>query len=183
MTTIRTPRLLLRKPVEADLDALHPIMADAETIRFWSTPPHADREDTRRFLADMIAAPVGTSDEFVVEWQGQVIGKLGVWRVPEVGFFLSRTHWGRGLATEALVAFVRHAFAAGADHLTADVDPANAASLAVLTKAGFRETARASRTLQIGDDWFDGVYLRLDRPAVAVTRPAPHPPRPADGRF
>ena len=167
MSTIRTARLLLRKPVETDVHALHAIMADPETMRFWSTPPHADIEDTRRFLADMIATPLGEGDEFVVECAGQVIGKLGMWRSPEVGFLLSRTHWGRGFATEALLAFAAHAFAGGADHLTADVDPANAASLAVLAKAGFRETGRAARTLRIGDDWFDSVYLRLDRPWAA----------------
>ena len=102
MSTIRTARLLLRKPVETDFYALHAIMADPETMRFWSTPPHADIEDTRRFLAAMIATPVGEGDEFVVECEGIVIGKLGMWRSPEVGFLLSRTHWGRGLATEAL---------------------------------------------------------------------------------
>ncbi len=157
-------------------------MSDPVTMRFWATLPHAEREDTRRVLADMITGPPGESDEFIVECEGQVIGKLGMWRSPEVGFLLSRTHWGRGLVTEALVAFVGHAFAGGADHLTADVDPANAASLAVLSKVGFRETGRVAKTLQIGDDWFDSVYLRLDRPSIAITPPRPESPRPAAGR-
>ena len=43
--------------------------------------------------------------------------------------------------------------------------------MAVLSKVGFRETGRAARTLQIGDEWFDSIYLRLDRPYIATSAP------------
>ena len=164
MTTLRTERLVLRRAVADDLEALHAIMADAETMRFWSTPPHADRESTRLWLESMIAAPDGTSDDFIIELDGAAIGKLGAWRMPEIGFLLSRRHWGKGYAAEALSAFVAHAFAGGADHLIADVDPRNAACLSLLGRAGFRETHRATRTWKVGETWCDSVYLRLDRP-------------------
>ena len=164
MTTIKTTRLLLRKPIETDLDALHEIMADAQTMRFWSTLPHEDREVTRRFLASMIAEMPETSDDFIIEHKGRLIGKLGMWRLPEIGFILSRHCWGQGYATEALCAFIKYRFAKGTDHLTAEADPRNAASLALLLQAGFKETGRAARTWLIGEEWSDSVYLRLDRP-------------------
>jgi [ribosomal protein S5]-alanine N-acetyltransferase len=165
MTTLRTERLILRRAVEDDLAALHAMMSDAATMRFWSTPPHADLETTRRWLDSMITAPPETSDDFILELDGQAIGKLGAWRLPEIGFLLARRHWGKGYAAEALAAFIAHAFGAGrADHLIADVDPRNAASLALLSRAGFQETGRARNTWEVGGVWCDSVYLRLDCP-------------------
>ncbi|MBU1376862.1 MAG: GNAT family N-acetyltransferase [Alphaproteobacteria bacterium] len=163
-TTLKTERLLLRRAVEADLTALHEIMADAQTMRFWSTPPHADLDTTRQWLASMIGAPASTSDDFIIDLDGVAIGKLGAWRLPEIGFLLARRHWGRGYAGEALAAFVAHAFSGEVGFLIADVDPRNTACLALLSRAGFRETGRALNTWQVGEAWCDSVYLRLDRP-------------------
>jgi RimJ/RimL family protein N-acetyltransferase len=164
VTILRTERLVLRRAAPEDLDALHEIMADPETMRFWSTPPHADRETTRLWLDSMIAAPAETSDDFIIELDGVAVGKLGAWRMPEIGFLLARRHWGKGYAAEALGAFIAHAFAGRTDNLIADVDPRNAACLTLLSRAGFRETHRASRTWKVGETWCDSVYLRLDRP-------------------
>ncbi len=164
MKTLRTKRLLLRRADAADLDALHAIMADHETMRYWSSTPHTDRETTRAFLASMIPGPDGQGDEFVIEHQGVCIGKVGMWRPSEIGFILARAYWGQGLATEALTAFVSYAFAGCIDHLTADVDPRNFASLALLKRVGFAETGRAARTWCVGGEWSDSVYLRLNQP-------------------
>lgn len=163
MTILRTERLVLRRATPGDLDALHAIMSDPETMRFWSTPPHADRDTTRAWLDSMIAAPAEASDDFIIDLDGVAIGKLGAWRIPEIGVLLSRRHWGRGYAAEALAAFVAHAFDGRTDHLIADVDPRNAACLALLGRAGFQETHRAARTWNVGGVWCDSVYLRLDR--------------------
>ena len=164
LDVIRTERLLLRRARPDDLAALHAMMSDAPTMRYWSTPPHADLPTTQAWLESMIAAPADTSDDFIVEREGEPIGKLGAWRLPEVGYLIGRPHWGRGYATEAMTAFAAYAFAHRTDHLTADVDPRNAASLALLARAGFRETGRARRTWCVAGEWCDSVYLRLDRP-------------------
>jgi RimJ/RimL family protein N-acetyltransferase len=162
--TIRTPRLVLRRARESDLAAVHAMMSDAEAMRYWSTPPHADVETTRAWRAGMIAASPDDSDDYIVELASEAIGKLGAWRVPEVGFLFARPHWGKGYALEALEAFAAHSFARGRDHLTADVDPRNDRCLRLLARAGFVETHRAARTFQVGDEWCESVYLRLDRP-------------------
>lgn len=163
MTEIRTERLLLRRARADDLDAIHAIMSDAETMRYWSTPPHAAIEETRAWLDSMLAADAsGESDEFVIEQDGELIGKLGAWRLPEIGFFLRRDRCGQGFASEALAAFIGHAAGKGVPYLTADVDPLNAACLALLARAGFEETGRASGTFTVGDRICDSVYLRLD---------------------
>src|SRR5207253_9595355 len=104
-----TDRLVLRRAAPGDLAALHAMMSDAETMAFWSTPPHPDLETTRDWLRKMIAAPPEESDDFIVELEGVAIGKLGAWRWPEIGYLIGRPHWGRGYAREALAAFIPYA--------------------------------------------------------------------------
>lgn len=56
----------------------------------------------------------------------------------ELAYGLRRDRWGRGYATEAARACVRHGFdKLGLERIVADVDPANAASVRVLEKCGF----------------------------------------------
>jgi RimJ/RimL family protein N-acetyltransferase len=52
----------------------------------------------------------------------------------EVGYWLGRDHWGRGVATAALVAFLGEE---RSRPLYAGVEPANGGSLRVLEKCGF----------------------------------------------
>lgn len=163
---IRTPRLRLRRARMSDLDDLFAVFSDPRAMRYWDTPPHADIAPTRRWLAAMMALPPGASDDFVIERDGRVIGKAGCWRIAEIGFILHPDHWRQGIATEALAAILPHVFATLAvDALTADVDPRNAAALALLARLGFAETHRARNTILVGDEWCDSVYLRLPRPA------------------
>ena len=165
MKKIRTARLTLRRARIEDLDAIHAVLANRRAMRFWSTPPHASLDQTRLWLLSMIDAPADASDDYVVELDGQVIGKAGCWRLPEIGFILHPDHWGRGLAREALEAVIANVFSSfPVEELTADVDPRNAASLALLKRLGFVETGRAKGTWEVGEEVCDSVYLRLRRP-------------------
>jgi len=166
---IITPRLRLRRARSEDLPAIHAILSDPVAMRFWSSLPHADIEQSRKWLAAMIEASADESDDYVVERAGAVIGKAGCWRIPEIGYILAPDHWGKGLAREALGALIPHIFARHPiAAITADVDPRNAASLKLLARLGFTETGRAARTCQVGDEWQDSVYLALERPAPAL---------------
>ncbi|TAH46813.1 MAG: N-acetyltransferase [Dokdonella sp.] len=159
---LKTDRLLLRRARSNDLDAIHQIMRDGETMRFWSTPPHASKAQTRRWLDSMLSADPSASDEFVIEHDGIIIGKLGAWCLPEIGFFLRRESRGQGLAYEALTAFIEYIRSQGVAQLTADVDPLNIACLKLLTRAGFLETGRAQGTYVVGERVCDSVYFRLN---------------------
>ena len=159
MTTLRTARLLLRRPAPDDLEPLFAILSDPATMRYWSTPPHADREVTRRWLERTIAEG---HDEFVIMLGDRLIGNAGFWRDPEVGFVLDRAFTGQGYAFEAVQAVLARAFEVrGLAVVTADVDPRNAPSLRLLARLGFVETGRKVGTMQVGDELCDSVYLAL----------------------
>jgi RimJ/RimL family protein N-acetyltransferase len=162
---IRTGRLLLRRAEPSDLDDLHAVMSDPRAMRYWSTPEHETVAQTRLFLEFLCGSPGNGSDDWMIELGGRAIGKAGAWAPPEVGFILHPDHWGRGYAFEAMSALIPILFAChDVPALTAEADPRNAASLALLARLGFRETGRAARTLRWRDEWCDSVYLALARP-------------------
>jgi RimJ/RimL family protein N-acetyltransferase len=165
VTTIETARLRLRRPRMDDLVAFYSVMSNPLAMRYWSTVPHASIEVTRLWLQRMIDRLASGGEDFVIEFEGRVVGDVGAGRLPEFGFMVHPDYWGRGIATEASRAFLDYAFEATAvDELTADVDPRNTASLRVLGKLGFVETGRAERTFLLGEEWCDSVYLALPRP-------------------
>ena len=158
---ICTDRLLMRRARYDDVPSMHRIMSDAVAMRYWSTLPHATYRQTEAWVASMVEADPVSSDDFMITLDGELIGKLGGWQLPEIGFLFAPTHWGRGYAREALGAFIERRRRLCSTELTADVDPRNEAGLKLLDRSGFTEVGRAERTFQLGDEWCDSVYLRL----------------------
>ncbi len=81
---------------------------------------------------------------WAVEWRasGEFLGEAGLQHLEntagvEVGYYLGRAAWGRGVATEAGAAAVRHGFEVlGLPRIVAVVRPENDGSKRVLTKLG-----------------------------------------------
>lgn len=166
MTELHTSRLVLRRARPSDLEAIHAVFSDERAMTYWSHPPHANPERTREWLDAMIQSPPELSDDFVVTFNGRPIGKFGAWRLPDFGYILSPDHWGQGYAAEAMIAFLDHVFARpDVDHLTADVDPRNKGSIALLERFGFAETGRATGTWDTHIGLCDSIYFRLEREA------------------
>lgn len=163
MATIQTSRLLLRPARGNDLDALHAILSDPGATAFWSTPPHETLEQTRQWLESMIAIPPQQGEDFIIEHEGQVIGKAGFYRFPEIGFILHPATWGQGFAKEALTCVIERGFRKHRlGTIVADVDPRNSASLGLLEKLGFRRTGYREKSWCIAGEWCDSVDLALE---------------------
>lgn len=100
-------------------------------------------EDARAYIARVAAQEPVTS--FGIEVDGEVAGGVGlrpgedVERVgAEIGYWLGRALWGRGIATEAVRAVTAHAFGTlGLRRVFALPFARNAASCRVLEKAGY----------------------------------------------
>ena len=145
---------------------MHGVLSDPRAMAYWSSPPHETIEQTRDWLASMIAIQASEGEDFIVERDGRLIGKAGLWRFPEIGFILHPDSWGHGYAREALAFVLDRAFGIHAlPKVEADVDPRNEPSLRLLSQLGFRETGRKERTWLVGDQWCDSVYLEFEADA------------------
>ena len=112
----------------------------------------------------MITSPENGTTDFVITIHNITVGKIGVWSASEIGFLLSREHWGQGIATEALLAVLEYLFGQrGFVVITADVDPRNEKSMKVLEGVGFERTGYRERTFEIAGEWVDSVDLTLKK--------------------
>ena len=160
---IITERLRLRRATMADLAAIHGLLSDPRNLRYWSSPPHETLDQSEAWLRSMVEAEPASSDDYVVELDGRVIGKAGAWELPEVGFMIAFDQTGKGFATEAMRAFVQRRRRLGEPRrLIADVDPRNQPSLRLLARLGFFETGREKATWTVGGEVCDSIYLALD---------------------
>ena len=164
---IRTERLLLRRARPDDLEDLHAVMGDARAMRYWDRPAHDDLAQTRRFLEALIRSDGEDDDDFAIEFGGRMIGKAGFWRKAEIGYLIHPDLWGQGLASEALAALIPRAFQRWRiSEITAECDPRNTASVALLRKFGFVETGYAEKNFDYGGiEWCDTAYYSLPRPS------------------
>jgi RimJ/RimL family protein N-acetyltransferase len=160
---LETPRLVVRRLTSYDAPALHEMLSDPETMRYWSSLPHVEPAETESWVAESVAATTrGDAHDFAVLRDGHLIGRVAFWMGNEVGFLFHRNVWGQGIAREAVSALLRYGFATlGFESARADVDPENLRSLALLERLGFRRTGYAERTFKIGERWTDSVYLEL----------------------
>lgn len=143
---------------------MHAIMREPRAMAYWSTPPHESEGETAEWLANMAAIQPCEGEDFIVEADGQVIGKAGFYRFPDLGYMFDPAVWGQGYAREAVGAVVERGFAVHRlPRIQADVDPRNTASMKLLERLGFAETHRQARTWLVGDTWCDSVYFALTR--------------------
>ncbi len=164
---IETRRLILRRARAGDLHEIHEVLSNPVAMRYWATPEHETLQQSRDWLDGMMGADPARSDEFVIEHLGRIIGKAGAWMLPDIAYILHPAFWRQGLMTEAMAAVIPHLFTThNVPRLTAEADPRNAATIALLTRFGFTETHRAERTLKWKDEWCDSIYYALPRPTA-----------------
>src|SRR3954451_19227482 len=113
-------------------------------MRYVATGPILDLAVTQRLLDDYGAHQERHGYSFWAVFErasGALIGDSGLYRTPagevELGYTLGAAWWGRGYATEAAGSWLAVAFdELNIDEVVALAEPANTASLHVLTKLG-----------------------------------------------
>ncbi len=138
--------VLLRDVIEADLPTFFAQQLDPEATDMAAFPARA-RDPFMKHWARIMADKTNTLKTILCD--GQVAGNIVSWDQDdrrEVGYWLGREFWGKGVATRALLSMLgcvtrRPIYAHVAKH--------NAASRHVLEKCGFRivgsdRTSRAS---------------------------------------
>ena len=112
---LETPRLVIRRFQQDDLQDLYEILSDPETMRFCELP--YDLAKTEAFLRDFCIKRQGALAA-VEKDSGKVIGYIlfnscGD-REFEAGWFFNRSFWRRGYAYEAMSAVFERAFSGDA---------------------------------------------------------------------
>ncbi|WP_255744485.1 GNAT family N-acetyltransferase [Streptacidiphilus sp. ASG 303] len=156
MIALETSRLVLRRWREEDVAPMAAVHADPEVMRWIRDGSVRDERQTR----DGIRAWESEWESqgfglFAVEIRstGELAGFTGL-SVPhflpevlpavEVGWRLGRSHWGRGLATEAAAAAVRFGFEErGLERIVSIAQVGNHASERVMAKLGMRPVREA----------------------------------------
>jgi ribosomal-protein-alanine N-acetyltransferase len=129
-------------------------------------------------------ARLGQAMPFALTWDGEMIGMLTVngiaWgsaRWASLGYWVARSHAGRGVTPTAVALVADHLLTtAGLHRIEISIRPENAASLRVVDKLGFTEIGLAPRYLHIAGQWRDhrifqvtaedvpgGLLARVDR--------------------
>ncbi len=157
-TKLLTERLCLRPMEMSDAPALHHFFSDPIAMQHWSKP-HATFADTENWVRMTVESPANETREFTILRDGDIIGKAGIWKAPQLGYFLRRDCWGNGYMSETLAALIPHlSETMGLSVMTAEVDPQNEPSIKLLKQFGFRETRRGKKDYFDGVKWVDTAY-------------------------
>ncbi len=150
-TSIETSRLILRPFESGDVEAAFAWFGDPIVMRFTPTGPDASPQQTKARLGKYHEHQTahGFSKWIILDrGSARPMGDAGLLVLKEYGWIdfgvrLAQSYWGKGLATEAALAWVRAAFNDfHIDRLAAFVHPGNVASIRVLEKLGFHAEGR-----------------------------------------
>ena len=125
--------------------------------------------DARNWLDMVVDAKPVTN--FAIDVAGEAVGGIGFTpqhdvdrRSAEIGYWLGEPFWGRGIATEALIAVTEYAFANfDLCRLYAHVFAWNAASARVLEKAGYEFEGRLRKSVTKDGQTIDQLMYAIIR--------------------
>lgn len=170
---LKTERLLLRRIVKADVPQLFRLRSSSEVMKY------IDRERAVNIRGAEIF--LGKVDEVLENEEGiawgisllenpaLLAGYIGYWRLmkehfrAELGYMLLPEYWKKGYMKEALSKLIPYGFETMKLHsIEARINPANTASAALLTSAGFGREAYFKEDYFFNGSFGDtAVYSRL----------------------
>ena len=118
MFSLTTQRLRLRELVSEDLEYLHAILSDPQTMKFYPAPYSSEG------VQEWLTRNLGRYEDWghalwAVELHetGEFVGQCGITYqsindqlLPEIGYQFNRSQWGNGYATEAARACLVYGF-------------------------------------------------------------------------
>ena len=143
--TLETKRLILRRPVMDDAEAmLRNWASDPEVTKHLTWPPHENLEVSRKYISQR-------NDDREYNWFielksiGEPIGSISVVDsepeigMVQIGYCIGRKWWHTGITSEAFAEVIRFLFEeVGANRIEALHDPRNENSGKVMQKCGLK---------------------------------------------
>jgi RimJ/RimL family protein N-acetyltransferase len=154
--------LTFREVRDEDLPLLFEQWADPVAVHMaaFTAPDHMDRDAFERRWSRLRADETVLTRVIVVD--DEVAGTIGSWGEPgerEVTYWIGRSYWGKGIATDALNAFLA---VERSRPLHARVASDNVASRRVLEKCGFGVIATERNVAEARSAEIEELVLRLE---------------------
>lgn len=170
---IDAPRLKLRPQRASDAEAFFPYTRDPDLTKFVSWNAHKDLEETREWLAAGAAmVEAGTDMIWAIEHEDAPIGCVGLHGIrwgaralrydrAELGYWIAKPFWGKGLMTEAATVATRWGFETlGLHKVNVMCFEDNVASKRVIEKVGYRFVGRLEEDVWRDGKWY--AHLRFE---------------------
>lgn len=166
-------RLELLQP--DDVDALYAIQSDPEVCRYLLYEPRSLERVHEVLARDAAATRLADSEDFIQpairDASGRLIGTMYFKlsnvedKTAEIGWLLDPRFQGRGYAKEAAALLLDLGFGElGLHRVYAELDPRNAASVALCLRLGMRHEAHFREHMWFKGDWADtGIYAILEQ--------------------
>ncbi|QUJ77652.1 GNAT family N-acetyltransferase [Sulfitobacter albidus] len=161
--TLTTDRLALRPFRVEDADTVVRLIADWDVLRWITRAPYPyTRDDAMAFILRHAAL---TAPVYAVTRAGQLMGCCSLQE--ELGYWLGKSFWGQGFATEAARAVLAEHFALSDTSVISGYLLGNAGSAGVLGKLGFtrgklkiRDSAARGHPVEIQEMTLDAADWR-----------------------
>jgi ribosomal-protein-alanine N-acetyltransferase len=169
---LSTERLLFRQLTFDDANEIFLLRSDARVNRFLTRNQCKTIEEAGAFI-NKINRGIGNND--AVYWaitlknDKKLVGTICLWNLQpenyraEIGYELHPDYWKKGIMSEAIHGIIEYGFEVLNLHsIEADVDPANAQSVALLEKNGFIKEGHFRESVYFGGRFSDtAIYCLL----------------------
>ena len=156
MPTSATLALTLRDATTADIPALFALQEESGSVELAAIKRRSREAFDEHWRHTVLASPETTKK--IIELAGELVGYVVAWchdEQREVGYWIARAHFGRGIATQALQRFVKEYETQRPLH--AVIAAHNYGSMKVAARVGFVRTH-----LLVEPDGIEVTMWRLD---------------------
>ena len=147
--TLETERLILRRFISGDADAMHRNWAsDPEVTKYLTWPPHADVSVSKSVIESWLLLYEKDSHyswAIVLKKLGEPIGSIAAVgqrddiKMVHIGYCIGRKYWRQGIMSEALAELIRFFFKeVGVNRIESMHDPNNPNSGKVMLTCGLQ---------------------------------------------
>lgn len=165
---IETDRLILREVIKEDVADMFLYLSDKDVMKHMGLEAFQTEKETLDEIGwyqTIFKEATGIRWGITHKENGRVIGSCGFFNMhrehsrTEIGYELSKEHWGQGIASEALEAVIHYGFRhLQLERIQALVEPANSSSLKLLEKNGFEQEGLL-RHYEFTCGKFDDLYM------------------------
>lgn len=162
---LETDRLILRRYIDSDIDALYNIITDKRLSTYIKFPTLTKEEELEYIRKCMVEADNSKNERWIIERKedNEVVGNIEVNSINKkhnycnVGYTVRYDYWGNGYAFEALEKVSDYLLDSGYYLVECSCNEKNIQSKKVMLKAGFKKDGYIANRRLNEDGTYSGV--------------------------